>query len=60
MLQAYYPGKDRTMMVSNILFRMGAAAVLMSNNEAKWAGRAKYKLHAAVRVHLGSQDAAYR
>jgi len=45
--------------VTNMLFRMGAAAVLLSNKPKQWQGRAKYSLTANHRVHLGMSDDAY-
>ncbi|KAF5841900.1 FAE1/Type III polyketide synthase-like protein-domain-containing protein [Dunaliella salina] len=41
---AFYAGHDKHRMVTNILFRMGAAAVLLSNKSKFWDGRAKYQL----------------
>lgn len=44
---------------SNTLFRMGAAAVLLSNKESwRSASRAKYVLCHNVRVHTGARDEA--
>jgi 3-ketoacyl-CoA synthase len=56
--QNWYPGKVKSMLISNTLFRMGGAAILMSN---KWKDgfRAKYKLNCTVRVHKGANDMAY-
>lgn len=58
---AFYGGRDKHRLVTNVLFRMGAAAVLLSNKPS-WglSGRAKYLLRHAVRVHAGARDAAYR
>lgn len=56
---AFYPGHDTHRMVTNVLFRMGAAAVLLSSNTAAWAGRAKYELTLHHRVHVGQSDEAY-
>ncbi len=46
------------MLISNTLFRMGGAAILLSN---KWGDRwnAKYKLECTVRVHKAAIDRAY-
>ena len=55
----YYRGKDRSMLLPNCLFRMGGAAILLSN---KWwidLRRAKYKLLHTVRTHKGSNDKSY-
>lgn len=46
------------MLVSNCLFRMGGAAMLLSNRTRdSW--RAKYRLLHTVRVHKGQSDEAY-
>ena len=46
-------------LVANLLFRMGASAILMSNNTASWGQRAKYCLKHIERVHLGQNDEGY-
>eukprot|EP00882_Tetradesmus_deserticola_P000497 GHRQ01000548.1.p1 GENE.GHRQ01000548.1~~GHRQ01000548.1.p1 ORF type:complete len:504 (+),score=215.48 GHRQ01000548.1:478-1989(+) len=56
---AYYPGLHKHYMVSNCIFRMGGAAVLLSNKQ-QHARVAKYQLHYNVRVHTGQSDDAYR
>ncbi|KAJ9526545.1 hypothetical protein QJQ45_017686 [Haematococcus lacustris] len=56
---AFYPGHDKHRLVTNTLFRMGAAAMLMSNKAAAWAGRAKYQLVFNHRVHIGASDEAF-
>lgn len=55
----WYSGNDRSMLIPNTLFRMGGAAILLSNRPADGL-RAKYSLEHIVRVHLGADDAAYR
>jgi 3-ketoacyl-CoA synthase len=55
----YYLGKERAMLLPNCLFRMGAAAVLLSNCR-RVRNRAKYRLTHVVRTHKGADDAAYR
>ncbi|KAJ4792902.1 3-ketoacyl-CoA synthase [Rhynchospora pubera] len=55
----YYLGKERAMLLPNCLFRMGAAAVLLSNCRRE-RSRAKYRLTHVVRTHKGADDAAYR
>ncbi|KAG2493794.1 hypothetical protein HYH03_008014 [Edaphochlamys debaryana] len=55
---AYYRGTDRPRLVTNLLFRTGAAAVLLSNRR-RMGARAKYALHQCVRVHTGARDEAY-
>ncbi|XP_072985471.1 3-ketoacyl-CoA synthase 6-like [Typha latifolia] len=55
----YYAGNERAMLLPNCLFRMGAAAVLLSNRRAD--GRAaKYRLAHVVRTHKGADDKAYK
>ncbi|KAH6815042.1 3-ketoacyl-CoA synthase 6, partial [Perilla frutescens var. frutescens] len=53
-----YLGKERAMLLPNCLFRMGGAAVLLSNRRAD-RGRAKYRLAHVVRTHKGADDRAY-
>ncbi|KAI3662186.1 hypothetical protein MP638_002172 [Amoeboaphelidium occidentale] len=57
--QNWYLGNDRSMLLSNCLFRTGGAAVLLSN---KWTDHfsAKYKLMHTVRVCKAADDEAYR
>lgn len=55
----YYQGNERAMLLPNCLFRMGAAALLLSNKRRE-RSRAKYKLVHVVRTHKGSDDRAYR
>jgi 3-ketoacyl-CoA synthase len=57
---AYYKGKDRHRQVPNLLFRMGAAAVLLSNNAVSWGGRVKYQLKHHERVHAGQSEESYK
>ncbi|KAL7101745.1 hypothetical protein ACP275_08G073900 [Erythranthe tilingii] len=54
----YYQGSERAMLLPNCLFRMGGAAVLLSNKRRD-AARAKYRLVHVVRTHKGSDDKAY-
>jgi 3-ketoacyl-CoA synthase len=56
---AYYHGLHKHYMVSNCIFRMGGAAVLLSN-KPQHARVAKYQLHCNVRVHTGQSDDSYR
>lgn len=53
-----YTGNQRSMLLPNCLFRMGGAAILLSN---RWSDsrRAKYRLVHVVRTHKGSEDKAY-
>ena len=46
------------MLIPNTLFRMGGAAVVLTNRAAE-RPRAKYELGHVVRVHLGADDVAY-
>lgn len=56
---AFYNGMDKHRLVTNTLFRMGAAAVLLSNKESwRSSGRAKYVLCHNVRVHTGARPEA--
>ncbi|CAA3030803.1 3-ketoacyl-CoA synthase 5-like [Olea europaea var. sylvestris] len=55
----YYKGKERSMLLPNCLFRMGGAAILLSNRKAD-GRRAKYRLLHVVRTHKGADDMAYR
>ncbi|GMH45598.1 hypothetical protein BSKO_13555 [Bryopsis sp. KO-2023] len=57
--QNWYGGNDRSMLIPNVLFRMGAAAMLMTNKKRE-KRRAKYELQHVVRVHIGADDAAFR
>ncbi|KAI3933917.1 hypothetical protein MKX01_028243 [Papaver californicum] len=57
--QSGYLGTNKSMLISNCLFRIGGAAILLSNRfEDKQ--RAKYKLFHIVRTHCGSDDKAYK
>ncbi|KAG0513784.1 hypothetical protein BDA96_10G132500 [Sorghum bicolor] len=51
----YYVGKKRSMQLTNILFRMGGAAVLLSNSSAN----ARFQLLHTVRKSTAAQDNAY-
>nr|CAB3504145.1 unnamed protein product [Digitaria exilis] len=53
-----YLGNHRPMLVTNTLFRMGGAAVLLSNRRSD-RRRAKYQLVHAVRTHRGASDRSY-
>ncbi|KAM0853483.1 hypothetical protein ACQ4PT_051053 [Festuca glaucescens] len=55
----FYHGSRRDMLLPNCLFRMGAAAILLSNRRRE-ASRAKYRLMHVVRTHKGADDRAYR
>lgn len=55
----YYQGKERAMLLPNCLFRMGGAAILLSNRRSE-RRRAKYRLVHVVRTHKGADDKAYK
>ncbi|OIV89074.1 hypothetical protein TanjilG_28415 [Lupinus angustifolius] len=50
-----YLGNNRSMLVSNCIFRMGGAAILLSNFYSD-SHRSKYLLSHTLRTHKGSQD----
>ncbi|XP_049373300.1 3-ketoacyl-CoA synthase 2-like [Solanum verrucosum] len=54
-----YLGNDKSKLVSNCLFRMGAAAILLSNCFSD-SRRSKYKLMHVVRTHKGADDRAFK
>ena len=56
--QNWYLGRERSMLITNTLFRMGAAAILLTNNPAV-RSKAKYVLKHTVRTHVGADDLAY-
>ncbi|CAA7405623.1 unnamed protein product [Spirodela intermedia] len=53
-----YFGNSRSMLVSNCLFRMGGAAILLSN---RWSDRrrSKYQLVHTVRTHKGADNKCF-
>ncbi|XP_073287136.1 3-ketoacyl-CoA synthase 20-like [Primulina huaijiensis] len=55
----WYLGNSRSMLVSNCIFRMGGAAILLSNKPSD-KHRAKYQLIHTVRTHKGADDKSYR
>ncbi|CAL5343349.1 unnamed protein product [Camellia sinensis] len=54
----WYCGKERSMMLSNCLFRSGGCSMLFTNNRSL-KHQAILKLKCMVRTHLGSNDEAY-
>ena len=54
----WYFGNDRSMLLSNSIFRMGGAAALLSNRRAD-ARRPKYRPLHTVRSHKGAADECY-
>ncbi|KAM7524206.1 hypothetical protein LguiA_014108 [Lonicera macranthoides] len=55
----YYQGSERAMLLPNCLFRMGGAAVLLSN-KGRAKKQSKYKLLHVIRTHKGAEDRAYK
>ena len=53
-----YFGNQRSMLITNCIFRMGGVGYLLSNKPAD-AARAKYRLDTLVRTHLAGDDGAY-
>ncbi|KAK4416143.1 3-ketoacyl-CoA synthase 20 [Sesamum alatum] len=54
----YYVGNDRSKLISNCLFRMGGAALLLSNRSSD-SQISKYELKHTLRTHHGADDRAY-
>ncbi|KAG4932963.1 hypothetical protein AAZX31_17G115400 [Glycine max] len=54
----WYFGNDRSKLVSNCLFRMGGAAVLLSNKSSD-RRRSKYRLVTTVRTHKGADEKCF-
>ncbi|XP_068640587.1 3-ketoacyl-CoA synthase 4-like [Aristolochia californica] len=59
MTQNWYFGNKKSMLITNCLFRVGGAAMLLSNKSSDRA-RSKYKLVHLVRTHRGAGDKAFR
>ncbi|CAM8882106.1 unnamed protein product [Rhodiola kirilowii] len=55
----YYKGNERAMLLPNCLFRMGGAAILLTNRRSV-SRTAKYRLVHVVRTHKGADDKAFR
>ncbi|KAL8540910.1 hypothetical protein ACS0TY_002240 [Phlomoides rotata] len=56
----FYEGNVKSMLLANCLFRMGGAAVLLSNRACDRGVKEKYELMHIVRTHLGSKNGAYK
>uniref|UniRef100_A0A7N0ZRH9 3-ketoacyl-CoA synthase n=1 Tax=Kalanchoe fedtschenkoi TaxID=63787 RepID=A0A7N0ZRH9_KALFE len=54
-----YVGNDKSMLMPNCLFRLGTAAVLLSNKPGDEKS-AKYRLGKLVRTHRGADDESYK
>ena len=54
----WYCGQERSMMLSNCLFRSGGCSMLFSNNTS-FKKQAILKLKCMIRTHTGSDDEAY-
>lgn len=57
--QNWYFGNRKSMLIPNCLFRVGGAAVLLSNKSAD-RRRAKYRLVHVVRTHRGADERSFR
>lgn len=55
---AYYPGYERSRMVTNVIFRMGSAAMLFTGDLGSFPD-AKYRLMLNERINLAASDSAY-
>ncbi|KAK9111162.1 hypothetical protein Scep_018681 [Stephania cephalantha] len=55
--QNWYFGDDRSMLVTNCIFRVGCAAAIVTNNNDST--MAKMELLTALRTHHGADDASY-
>lgn len=56
--QNCYFGNYKPMLVTNCLFRLGGAAILLSNKSSD-RRRSKYQLVHTVRTHMGADDKSY-
>ncbi|OMO74311.1 Very-long-chain 3-ketoacyl-CoA synthase [Corchorus capsularis] len=57
--QNWYFGNKKSMLIPNCLFRVGGAAVLLSNKPSD-KRKSKYKLVHVVRTHCGANDKAFK
>ncbi|KAF3676651.1 putative ran-binding protein 10-like [Capsicum annuum] len=55
----WYNGQNRSMLVTNCIFRVGCAAAIMSNNPKLYQG-AKMELVHSLRTHHGADDSSYK
>lgn len=54
----WYSGNDKSMILSNCLFRSGGCAILLTNKRAL-KNRAMFKLKCLIRTHHGARDESY-
>ncbi|CAL9083798.1 unnamed protein product, partial [Musa textilis] len=54
----WYMGNNRSMLVSNCIFRVGGAAILLTNRRSE-RRRSKYQLVHTVRTHKGADSRSY-
>ncbi|KAI9194841.1 hypothetical protein LWI28_009595 [Acer negundo] len=54
----WYEGNERPMLVTNCLFRVGGAAILLSNRSSE-RRHSKYQLVHTIRTHKGADDKCY-
>eukprot|EP00771_Trimastix_marina_P000805 gnl/Trimastix_PCT/1834.p1 GENE.gnl/Trimastix_PCT/1834~~gnl/Trimastix_PCT/1834.p1 ORF type:complete len:530 (-),score=51.28 gnl/Trimastix_PCT/1834:51-1640(-) len=54
----FYTGDVDEMLVSNLIYRQGCAAILLTNKDCE-KHRARYRLEHIARTHLGASDKAY-
>ncbi|KAK8514923.1 hypothetical protein V6N13_121869 [Hibiscus sabdariffa] len=54
----WYQGKVRSMILPNVIFRLGGCSLLLTN-KSSLKHRAMLKLNHSVRTHAGSRDEAY-
>lgn len=55
----WYFGNNKSMLVTNCLFRVGCAAILLTNKRSE-RSRSKYELLHCVRTHKAADDKAFR
>lgn len=56
---SFYPGNRKSMLLPNCFFRLGGAALLLSNKR-KDRRRSKYQLAHVVRTHRGADDQSFK
>ncbi|GMH17047.1 hypothetical protein Nepgr_018888 [Nepenthes gracilis] len=54
----WYFGENRSMLISNCIFRVGCAAAIITNDPSQ-RQVAKFRLTGSLRTHHGSEDGAY-